>query len=46
MLKKIKSSYLVIAIFFPKKHSGFKETEMRDSSTWDPDWRALYATTI
>ena len=34
--KKIKSSYLVIAIF-SKKHSNSKETEMRDSSTWDPD---------
>ena len=43
--KKIKSSYLVIAIF-SKKHSNSKETEMRDSSTWDPDWRALYAATI
>ena len=29
--KKIKSSYLVIAIF-SKKHSNSKETEMRDSS--------------
>ena len=43
--KKIKSSYLVIAIF-SKKHSNSKETEMRDSSTWHPDWRALYAATI
>ena len=43
--KKIKSSYLVIPIF-SKKHSNSKETEMRDSSTWDPDWRALYAATI
>ena len=46
MHKKIKSSYLVIAIFCPKKHSDFKETKMRDSSNWDPDWRALYAATI
>ena len=43
--KKIKSSYFVIAIF-SKKNSNSKETEMRDSSTWDPDWRALYAATI
>ena len=34
--KKLKSSYLVIAIS-SKKHSNSKETEMRDSSTWDPD---------
>ena len=34
--KKIKSSYLVIAIF-PKKHSNSKETKMGYSSTWDPD---------
>ena len=45
MSKKTKSSYLVIPIF-SKKHSNSKETEMRDSSTWDPDWRALYAATI
>ena len=32
--------------FFSKKHSNSKETEMRDSSTWDPDWCALYAATI
>ena len=42
---KIKSFYLVMVIF-SKKHSNSKETEMRDSSTWDPDWRALYAATI
>ena len=29
-----------------EKHSNSKETEMRDSSTWDPDWRVLYAVTI
>ena len=29
-----------------EKHSNSKETEMRDSSTWDPDWRVLYAATI
>ena len=34
--KEIKSSYLVIAIS-SKKHSNSTETEMRDSSTWDPD---------
>ena len=31
---------------FFQKHSNSKETEVRDSSTWDPDWRALYAATI
>ena len=31
---------------FSKKHSNSKETELRDSSTWDPDWRALYAATM
>ena len=45
MSKKIKSSYLVIAIF-SEKHSNSDETKMRDSSTWDPDWHALYAATI
>ena len=30
--KKIKSSYLVIAIF-SKKHSNSKDTKMQDSST-------------
>ena len=43
--KKIKSSYLVIAIF-SKKRSNSKENEMRDSSSWDPYWRSLYAATI
>ena len=43
--KKIKSSFLVIPIF-SKKHTNSKETEMQDSSTWDPDWRVLYAATI
>ena len=31
---------------FSKKHSNSKETEMQDSSTRNPDWRALYAATI
>ena len=44
-VSKIKSSYLVIHIF-SKKHSNSKKTEMRDSSTWDPDWRTLYAATF
>ena len=42
--KKIKCSYLVIPIF-SKKHLYSKETEMRDSSTCDPDL-TLYAATI
>ena len=44
-LKNKKSSYLAIAIF-SKKHLNSNETEMRDSSTWDSDWRALYVATI